>query len=215
MPIQVDVAQRRADIAEATLRVAARSGLGGVTIRSVAAELGASTTVITNYLPTRADLLANAMEMMADEWIGELDAASADLDPADALGEVMREAVSWDEQERIRNQFWVAVLSEPNRPKAVADQLRAESDAVRHRLAKLVEQCGHSDPNAAADQLFLFAQGAFVSMVETPTKWTPERLGAAATAITESVLGSRLSGIVSGFAWLHPTATPIQSPGDA
>jgi AcrR family transcriptional regulator len=190
MPIQVDVARRRVDIAEATLAVAARTGLGGVTIRSVAAELGASTTVITNYLRTRADLLANAMELLADEWIAELDAASADLDPAEALAEVMREAVSWDEQERIRNQFWVAVLSEPNRPKAVADQLRAESDAVRDRLAKLVEQCGHPDPAGAADQLFLFAQGAFVSMVETPSRWTPERLRTAAIAITESVLAA-------------------------
>lgn len=190
MPIHVDVAQRRADIAEATLAVAARAGLGGVTIRSVAAELGASTTVITNYLRTRADLLANAMELLADEWIAELDEASADLDPAEALVQVMCEAVSWDEQERIRNQFWVAVLSEPNRPKAVADQLRAESDAVRDRLAKLVEQCGHPDPAAAADQLFLFAQGAFVSMVETPTRWTPERLHAAAIAITENVLAA-------------------------
>lgn len=188
MPIQVDVGRRRVDIAEATLRVAAREGLGGVTIRSVAAELGASTTVITNYLPTRADLLANAMELLADEWIGELDTVSADLDPGEALVEVMCEAVSWDEQERIRNQFWVAVLSEPNRPAAVAEQLRAESDAVRDRLAKLVEQCGHPDPGAAADLLFLFAQGAFVSMVETPSRWTPERLRNAARAITENVL---------------------------
>jgi AcrR family transcriptional regulator len=190
MPIQVDVARRRADIAEATFRVAARTGLGGVTIRSVAAELGASTTIITNYLPTRADLLANAMEMLADEWTAELDAARADLGPADALREVMCEAVSWDEHEQIRNHFWVAVLAEPNRSEAVADQLRAESDAVRSRLAKLAEQCGHPDPAGAADQLFLFAQGTFVSMIETPSRWTPDRLRTAALGITEGVLAA-------------------------
>jgi AcrR family transcriptional regulator len=190
MPIQVDVTQRRADIAEATFRVAARKGIGGVTIRSVATELGASTTIITNYLPTRADLLANALDLVAGEWIAELDAVGADLEPEAALREVMRAAVSWDERERIRNQFWVAVLSEPNRPQAVTDQLRAESDTVRGRLAKFVEHCGHPDPALAADQLFLFAQGVFVSMVETPQRWSPARLVVAADAIVDGVLGA-------------------------
>ncbi|MDH3500839.1 MAG: TetR family transcriptional regulator C-terminal domain-containing protein [Acidimicrobiia bacterium] len=190
MPIQVDVAQRRADIAEATFAVAAEAGLGAVTLRSVASKLGASTTIITNYLPTRADLLANALDQVADEWIAELDVVSADLEPEVALREVMRAAVSWDERELIRNQFWVAVLAEPNRPDAVVEQLREESDVVRGRLAKLVEQCGHPDPALAADQLFLFAQGVFVSIVETPQRWSPTRLRTASDAVVDGVLGS-------------------------
>jgi len=187
MPIQVDVGQRRTDIAEATFRVAAHEGLGAVTIRSVAAELGSSTTVITNYLPTRTELLANAIDRLADEWLTELDALSADGDPAEALRRVMEAAVSWDDDELLRCQFWVAVLSEPNRSSEVQRQLIEAAESVRVVLEKLAEQCGHPKPSAAADLLFLFAQGAFASIVEAPTRWTADRLRAAARAMVEAV----------------------------
>lgn len=187
MPIQVDVQQRRTAIAEATFRVAARKGLGAVTIRSVAAELGASTTVITNYLPTRTELLANAIDRLTDEWLAELDALSGGDDPAAALANVMEAAVSWDGDELLRCQFWVAVLSEPDRTADVQQQLIEAAESVRLVLEKLAEQCGHPDPAGAADQLFLFAQGAFVSIVEAPTRWTAERLRTAARAMAVGV----------------------------
>jgi AcrR family transcriptional regulator len=187
MPIQVDVEQRRTAIAEATFRVAARDGLGAVTIRSVAAELGASTTVITNYLPTRAELLANAIDRLADEWLAELDDMSTDREPGDALRRVMEAAVSWDDNELLRCQFWVAVLSEPNRTDEVQRQLIEAADSVRLVLEKLCEQCGHPEPAVAADVLFLFAQGAFASIVEAPTRWTADRMRGAARALATAV----------------------------
>lgn len=190
MPIQVDVEQRRTDIAEATFRVAARRGLGAVTIRSVAAELGSSTTVITNYVPTRTELLANAIDRLADEWLTELDALSTGPDPAKALRRVMEAAVSWDDDELLRCQFWVAVLSEPERSSDVQQQLIEAAESVRLVLEKLAEQCGYPEPAAAADVLFLFAQGAFASIVEAPTRWTADRLRAAAGAMTEAVTTS-------------------------
>jgi AcrR family transcriptional regulator len=154
MPIQVDVPQRRADVADATFQVAARDGLAAVTLRSVAAEMGVSTTTITNYLP-RA---------------------------------VMREAVRWDQDELVRSQFWVAVLA--TQPQQVRSQVGEVEDAVREVLGKLVEECGHPYPDAAADQLFLFAQGAFASIVETPDRWTPDRLAAAADSAVDGVLSA-------------------------
>jgi len=188
MPIQVDVAQRRVDIAEATFRVATRKGLGGVTIRSVAAELGASTTVITNYIPTRAELLANAIDRLTDDWLAELDALSTGDQPAEALRLVVEAAVNWDEDELLRCQFWATVLAEPDRTGDVQRQLAEAEESVRLVLEKLVEQCGHPEPSVAADQLFLFAQGAFVSIVEAPHRWTRDRLGVAARAMADAVL---------------------------
>jgi AcrR family transcriptional regulator len=188
MPIQVDVTRRRADVAEATFRVAARDGLAAVTLRSVAAEMGVSTTTITNYLPTRADLLINAMDRMTEEWLAELDAARAGRQPHEALRAVMREAVSWDQDELVRSQFWVAVLAtqSPQVRRRVGDV----EDAVREVLAKLVDECGHPGPEAAADQLFLFAQGVFASIVEAPGRWAPDRLRAAADAAVDGVLSA-------------------------
>jgi AcrR family transcriptional regulator len=188
VPIQVDVAKRRADVAEATFRVAARDGLAVVTLRSVAAEMGVSTTTITNYLPTRADLLINAVDAMTDEWLAELEAARAGRRPEDALRAVMQEAVSWDQDELVRSQFWVAVLA--TQSPQIRHQVGEVEDAVREVLAKLVDECGHPAAEAAADQLFLFAQGAFASIVEAPGRWSPERLRAAADAAVDGVLSA-------------------------
>jgi len=186
MPIQVDVTQRRADVADATFRVAARDGLAAVTLRSVAAEMGVSTTTITNYLPTRADLLINAVDRMTDEWLAELDAARTGRRPEEALRAVMREAVSWDQDELVRSQFWVAVLA--TQSPQIRRQVGEVEDAVREVLVKLVDECGHPEAEAAADQLFLFAQGSFASIVEAPRRWTPARLRAAANAAVDGVL---------------------------
>ncbi len=190
MPVQVDVAQRRADIAEATFRVAGRDGLRGVTIRAVAAELGASTTIITNYLPTRADLFLNAIDQMAEEWLAELDTIMAASGEEDALRRVLRAAVDWDEAERLRNHFWVAVLASPVRTPEIDARLAEASNAVRDVFEKLVDQCGHPDPVTAADVLFLTAQGVFVSVVESAEDWPPDRVVRAAEAAVNGVLAT-------------------------
>ena len=49
MPRQVDGESRDRDIRDATLRVIASHGVSGVTIRRVASELGASTSVVTHF----------------------------------------------------------------------------------------------------------------------------------------------------------------------
>jgi AcrR family transcriptional regulator len=188
MPIQVDITQRRRDIAEATFRVAAREGLRTVTIRSVAAELGASTTVITNYLPTRAELLLNAVDLVTEEWLAELREVVQTQHGEGALREVMRRTVVWNADERLRCQFWVAVLALPDRTAALDAHLAASQEAVRSLLAKVVGQCGHPDPGLAADMLFLFAQGTFVSMVEAESEWPEGRIAMAAEAAVEAVL---------------------------
>lgn len=190
MPIHVDLDQRRGAIAEATLRVAARDGIRGVTIRAVAAQLEASTTFITNYLPTRTALLINALQQIEEEWLAELGQELVDADPAAGLRRAMRSAVEWDTEELLRCQFWVAVLAVPNRDADVDRHLLASTSAVREVFAKLADQCGHADPETAADLLMLLAQGSFVSIVETPDLWDQRRLRSAADAAVDAVLAA-------------------------
>jgi AcrR family transcriptional regulator len=188
MPIQIDVAKRRTDIAEATFAVAAREGLTSVTLRSVAAEMGASTTTITNYLPTRTDLLVNAVDQMAQEWLDELAAILSDGEGPEELRLLMRAAVSWDAAEHLRCSFWVSLLTAKGRTAEIDRHLEATSASVRAVLRRVVEACGHPDPDAAADHLFLVAQGVFASIVEAPSIWTVPRLIAAADLAVDAVL---------------------------
>lgn len=190
MPIRVDVDQRRRDIAAATFAVAARYGLPAVTLRSVAAELGASTSAITNYLPTRADLLINAIDQMGDEWIEELaEILEAGRGP-EQLRALMRASVTWDHDEQLRCAFWVALLTARGRDDEVDRHLASTAAAVRDVIEQVVAACGHPHPAVAADLLFLFAQGVFVSIVEAPAQWPVARLLAAADAAVDALLAA-------------------------
>jgi AcrR family transcriptional regulator len=68
MPRRVDTDSRGREIQAATLRVIARYGVSGVTVRRVASELGASTSVITHFTRDKDDLLAQAVAAGIDEF---------------------------------------------------------------------------------------------------------------------------------------------------
>ncbi|UFQ19077.1 MULTISPECIES: TetR/AcrR family transcriptional regulator [Streptomyces] len=55
---------RRRDVSEAVWRVLAAHGFGGLTMRAVAAELGASTGLLTHYFRTKRDLVAHALDLL-------------------------------------------------------------------------------------------------------------------------------------------------------
>lgn len=188
MPIQVDVERRRADVAEATIRVAGRDGLGGVTVRAVAAELGTSTTAITNYLPTRVELLANAIDHLGQEWRAELETVLETHNGEDALREMMHMAVAWDQEELLRCQFWVAMMGSPQWGNTL-DRRMADADLmVRGLFEKTVDQCGVTGASTIADILFLFAEGVFAAIVEAPGDWPVSRLHEAADRLVDVVL---------------------------
>lgn len=55
---------RRRDVSEAVWRVLAAHGFGGLTMRAVAAELGATTGLLTHYFPAKRDLVAHALDLL-------------------------------------------------------------------------------------------------------------------------------------------------------
>jgi AcrR family transcriptional regulator len=67
MPRHVDSAQRDHEIRRATLRVVARHGVNGVTIRRVAGELGTSTSAITHFTRNKDDLLGRVISAELDD----------------------------------------------------------------------------------------------------------------------------------------------------
>ena len=58
MPKIVDHDQRRQELVEASLRIIARQGLAGATMRDIAAEAGFANGVIKSYFGSKSDLLA-------------------------------------------------------------------------------------------------------------------------------------------------------------
>jgi AcrR family transcriptional regulator len=144
MPAKTDHDARRRDVSEAVWRVLAAQGFGGLTLRAVAAEMGASTGLLTHYFPSKHALVMHALEVAEErtrarakrprgDGVAALRAALADVLPVTPeLTEINRVWVSsWDaaladpdlrELEKNRYRRWRARL----KPLVLAAQERAE-----------------------------------------------------------------------------------------
>ncbi|NDU74480.1 TetR family transcriptional regulator [Actinomadura sp. DSM 109109] len=193
MPARGDHDARRRDVSEAVWRVLAGRGFGGLTLRAVAAEMDASTGLLTHYFPTKRALVAYALDL-ADErtadrplreappGLASLRAALLDVLPLTPSAVDMNRVwvSSWDialadpglgERQRLRYEKWRARL----RPHAAAAVERGELPAGT----------GVDDAVAAASA---FAHGLVVHALFAPDAYPPDRqtalLDAFLTALT-------------------------------
>ncbi|MFF7244520.1 TetR/AcrR family transcriptional regulator [Embleya sp. NPDC008237] len=186
MPIDVDEVQRRKAIAKATLTVAARDGARAVTIRAVARELGGSTAMVTNYVPTRIALITNAVAAAESRWNGELEEHVDGLDGRERLHATVAWNLTTDPDDLQLRRLWVEMLSSVQSGAESADAAQTrEPAATRRELLDAVTAAGVADPELAADLLFLLVRGYFISTVEDPEPWTPERVARVANAIVD------------------------------
>lgn len=192
MPIEVDAAKRLDRIAEATLRVAGRDGPGGITIRAVAAELGGSTTVVTNYIKSRADLLANAVRYEQRNWHEDTErsVSAAGDNPRDRLYALIRWSTSTDPDDIAARQIWMDLVSRA--PEAGASVLLREDAAEHHqRFCDLLEQVSPGVAAFVADALYLAVRGFYFATTEDPERWPSGRAEAAILRMADAFLAER------------------------
>ncbi|MFE2166235.1 TetR/AcrR family transcriptional regulator [Streptomyces sp. NPDC059447] len=82
MPKRVDHEERRAQIAEALIRVAGRQGLHAVGMRDVAAEAGVSLRLVQYYFETKEKLLFYGLQHLTDRFTARVGARLAAIGPA-------------------------------------------------------------------------------------------------------------------------------------
>ncbi|MFJ9080511.1 TetR/AcrR family transcriptional regulator [Streptomyces sp. NPDC102278] len=188
MPIDVDEVQRRKAIAQATLAVAARDGARAITIRAVAKELGGSTAMVTNYVPTRTALITNAVRAAESRWRADLEAHLGDLSGADRLRATVEWHLSTDPEDLLLRTLWVEMLSSAHSDPNGVD--RREPREAREEFLDASTAAGVPDPGLAADVLSLLTRGYYVSTVEEPTYWAPERARRVARAVVDALMGA-------------------------
>ena len=89
---------RRQEIVRAALRCFAREGFHATSVRDVVRESGLSAGAVYSYFPSKAELVAGAVEPILEALTGVLDAVVAepggsvagDRTPAGAVAEVLR-----------------------------------------------------------------------------------------------------------------------------
>lgn len=178
MPRQVDAEQRRLDIIEATKELMAEKGIGGVSFREIGRRLGGSTTLVTHYYATQAELFHDIAVYSVESWQEELrQIESRYPDPAQRLNVILFEwllpltgAELVNERARIN---LVAAGLQGQGAQEVLDLWEAGVKGVlRPVLAAFVPK-GKIEEHA--DVLRVAFNGLALSTVEHPDHWTARR----------------------------------------
>lgn len=175
MPRDIDREARLQDIADATIRVARASGAHAVTIRAVARELGGSTTLVTNYLPSRAALILNVLDRARDRWRGEYESSTAGLPAAQRFEALISWEPEADEIEPVLRALILEIVANADVEPTLREALRRESETYRDALRQAAAEAGYADPALAADLGYLLLRGAYFANAEDPDHWTPAR----------------------------------------
>ncbi|MEV0054089.1 TetR family transcriptional regulator C-terminal domain-containing protein [Saccharopolyspora shandongensis] len=171
MPKTVDHDQRRAQIAEGLVRVAAREGLHAVTMRSVAAEAGVSLRLVQYYFQTKAQLMHDVLRHLERQsqkrWAARLERMPSPPSARAFVEAFLAEALPTDEASRafhlVGASYAVLAMTDPE----LADQpfvaglnhLEAQlADALRRAQAD-GELSGDRDASVEAARLIALNHG--------------------------------------------------------
>lgn len=170
----IDHDQRRRDIAEITINLVAREGIGAATIRHIAAEGGFSTTAITHYFADKEELLVWAFEVLSEEGDVRFEAQLA-RDPSDIVGALLT-MVPWCEANRRRWKAYLAFWDEAARNPYLASLVAKGTQTGLAQLEGLV-LIGDSRPADLARSVRLLnalIQGLALQMLVDPASWPVE-----------------------------------------
>ncbi|MBK1782716.1 TetR/AcrR family transcriptional regulator [Prauserella cavernicola] len=177
MPRTVDHAQRRATIADALVRLAARQGLHTVTMRGVAAEAGVSLRLVQYYFETKAALLHAALLHLERQsharWQARLRALPSPAPTRRFVEALLAEALPADDPSRDFHLVWTsyAALALTD-PELAAQPFVAGPNRLEQQLTEALrdaEERGElpacADPAAESARLLALNHGLGTSVL--------------------------------------------------
>ena len=154
MPRIVDHDERRRQIAEALLTVAARDGHERVSSRAVATELGVATGALWHYFDGFDDVVRAAAAEVTRRTDERIAAATDGLRGLPRLHALMREVLPIDDltrsEARVVVGFWGRVATLAETPDAGAPTLATWQDSIRSALEEAVAD-GELQPDTPQD----------------------------------------------------------------
>lgn len=190
VPIEVDEAERMSQIAAATVDVARERGTKGVTLRAVADKLGRSTAFITNFIPSRANLMVNALEHAQAQWGDDRSRVISEASGVERLVMLARWMCTSSADDRVFRHVWIEVIAQVRTDtKRAYDVVREVTDATYHEFQHSAAAAGLDDPEQIADILYLYCRGFHVKTVEDPESWTDERVNRSLSVLLRALLG--------------------------
>jgi AcrR family transcriptional regulator len=187
-PALGDHEARRLAVSEAVWKVLATKGFGGLRLRAVAAEMGASTGLLTHYFPNKRALLVYALDLLEQrnrerpQSAESPDGSTPAAEGLATLRKVVLEVLPLDEESIAANRIWVGswdvALADPEfgaehdrRYAHSRDKLRTHIEAAQ-RLGELPASADAADLAAGLQSFYL---GLVVQALLAPAAFPPQR----------------------------------------
>jgi AcrR family transcriptional regulator len=180
MPISVDHDERRATVIGAAIRLIAKAGLEGVTVRDIADAVGCSTAVVSHYFHNKRELLfltyRATIDRATERWEAVYAASKGDIRA------YLAELMPLDEERLMEWQVWLAFWAKAAQDAEIAE---AQRQCVLHARAQILRALdvlharGHLrsevDRALAARRVLATITGMTVQVMFDPTDWPNER----------------------------------------
>jgi TetR/AcrR family transcriptional repressor of bet genes len=196
VPRQVDHEARRDEIADVAAALIANHGPEGVSLRSLAAASGGSTTSVTHYFADRREVLRHAYRAALRHASDRVEA----IGPAepDRLRHTCEAVMPLDDARRQTWQTWLAFHGVAAADPVLADLQSRRTRDFRALLARLIadEQARGTvdpglDPGAESRELLALVQGISTQAAFDPEDWPAARQRASLWRALDGLRGCR------------------------
>jgi len=182
MPKIVDHDARRREIAEAVLRIVAREGIRGASLRTVAAETGCSTGTINHYCGDKQALLLTALRE-ATRRVAERMASVQNLETGrERIQSLLEAGLPLDEDGAANCRIFYHLATEGFQDSQLASELANYYAWWRAHVRLAIEDDQRTgsfasfDAETLAEALVGLAEGLGIQGMFDPDRMNPERL---------------------------------------
>jgi len=172
----VDHEARRRRIAQVAAEVIAREGVEAATVRHIAAQLGCSTSLITDCFEDKTDLLVCAYRFVSSNTLTQFEQRVA-ADPGDIL-ESLAALSAVDENSWCGWRVHLAFLEKAVRDPVLAAEQRACTGASRRYIENAIET-GYGpggDISGAARLVIALIHGISIQVIFENESWSRDRI---------------------------------------
>jgi AcrR family transcriptional regulator len=183
MPARKDHDLRRRDISAAVWRVLAARGFDGLTLRAVAAELNATTGLLTHYFADKRALVRYALDVAEERTQGR-PLRTAPAPGLAALRTALLDVLPLDPDTVTMNRVWVsswdAALGDAETGRAQAGRYERWRTRLRGHVVAAQErgELPAGDPDDLAAEAAAFGHGLVVQALFDPDRFPPDRQAA-------------------------------------
>ncbi|MBT2475820.1 TetR/AcrR family transcriptional regulator [Microbacterium sp. ISL-103] len=158
------------------MELIADEGTKGLSIRSVAARLGGSITLVTHYYQSRSALLLDLVTQLSATWRVELqELQSHTHSPADSVSMLLKWLLPLDAESQAEEHARIQILATKDEP-ACLDVLLRFDEAIRAELrTQLVQLAAEDDVESTIDVLRATTDGISLAYQTNALAWPPER----------------------------------------